>query len=125
MKKFLNNLNDNENNISSAFLHNAPIGNYKINLIAAIVRGKTVEESMRCLRFSSKVKGALILSKLIYSAASNARNNTKFSVDSLFVKSIEIGKGNCLRRFHARAKGRGCAIIKHRSNIRVFLAIKV
>lgn len=108
----------------SALLSNAPIGNQKINLIASIIRGKSVEYSLRYLQFSRKQKSAGILSKLVYSASSNARNNYGYSVDDLIIKIIDIGKGQCLRRSHPRAKGRGCAIIKHRSNIRVVLGIK-
>ena len=57
--------------------------------------------------------------KVVYSAASNAENNNGADADELKVKTIMVDEGPALKRFMARAKGRGTRITKRTSHITV------
>ena len=69
-------------------------------------------------------KGADLVYKVLYSAMSNAENNFNADIDELRVSRIEIDTAPVLKRFHARAKGRGNRIVKRNSHITVYVADK-
>jgi large subunit ribosomal protein L22 len=77
-----------------------------------------VARALDLLKFSDK-KAAGIIRKVVYSAASNAENNLGADVDELKVATIMIDEGPVLKRFGARAKGRGTRILKRTSHITV------
>ena len=66
-----------------------------------------------------KINSAGIIYKVVYSATSNAENNAGADVDELKVRSIMVDEGPILKRFMARAKGRGTQIFKRTSHISV------
>ena len=68
--------------------------------------------------FSPK-KGAVIIKKVLLSAIANAEHNDGADVDELKVKTILVDKAESLRRFTARAKGRGNVILKQTCHIHV------
>ena len=105
----------------SAKLKYAPISAQKCRLVADVVRGKPVGNALQTLKFMPK-KGAAILKKVLESAIANAEHNHGADIDELKVSSIEINEGPGLRRFRARAKGRGTRIIKRNSHITVQVA---
>ena len=78
----------------------------KGRLLADIVRGKPVEQAINVLAFSPQ-KGAAIIKKTLESAIANAEHNNGIDIDQLRVASIYVEKGALLKRFTARAKGRG------------------
>ncbi len=73
--------------------------------------GLPVDKALSILTFSPK-KGAGIIKKVLESAIANAEHNDGADIDELRVKTILVEKGTVLRRFTARAKGRGNRIIK-------------
>jgi large subunit ribosomal protein L22 len=75
------------------------------------VRGKSVDQALNILAFSPK-KGAGIIKKVLESAIANAEHNDGADIDALKVKTIYVEKGMVLKRFTARAKGRGNRITK-------------
>jgi len=83
----------------------------KGRLVADLIRGLPVEKALNVLAFSPK-KGARIIKKVLESAIANAEHNDGADVDELKVKSIMVEQGTTLKRFHARAKGRGNRISK-------------
>ena len=83
----------------------------KGRLVADLIRGKSVGQALNILAFSPK-KGAKIIKKVVESAIANAEHNDGADIDSLKVKTIYVEKGVVLKRFTARAKGRGNRIIK-------------
>ena len=83
----------------------------KGRLVADQIRGKTVENALNILQFSPK-KGAVIIRKVLESAIANAEHNAGADIDELKVTQICVEKGPVLKRFAARAKGRGNRIIK-------------
>ena len=95
----------------SAVLSNARLSAQKARLVADLVRGKPVEQALNILTFSPK-KGAGIIKKVLESAIANAEHNDGADIDELKVKTITVEKGMVLKRFTARAKGRGNRIVK-------------
>ena len=79
--------------------------------MADLVRGKPVGQALNILAFCPK-KGAGIVKKVLESAIANAEHNDGADIDELTVKTIYVEKGMVLKRFTARAKGRGNRIIK-------------
>lgn len=100
----------------SAYLKNARLSAQKCRLVADLVRGKPVGEALNILTFSPK-KGAVIVKKLLESALANAEHNEGADIDTLHVATIFVDKGPSLRRFMARAKGRGNRIEKQTCHI--------
>jgi large subunit ribosomal protein L22 len=90
----------------------------KLNLVAQSIRGKKAEAALNELTFSNKrVAGAV--KKVLQSAIANAENNHDLDVDNLFVKMAAVGKNLVMKRFHARARGRGAGIEKPFSQITI------
>jgi len=101
---------------TSAILTGARLSAQKARLVADLVRGKPVEHALNILTFSPK-KGAVIIKKLLISAIANAEHNDGADIDALKVKTIYVDKGPSLKRFAARAKGRGNRIEKQTCHI--------
>lgn len=83
----------------------------KGRLVADLVRGKKVDQALNILAFTQK-KAAGIVRKALESAIANAEHNDGADIDELTVKSIYVEQGATLKRFSARAKGRGNRISK-------------
>ena len=96
---------------TSAILRGVRLSDQKGRLVADQIRGLPVDKALNILTFSPK-KGAGIIKKVLESAIANAEHNDGADVDELKVKSIYVEKGMVLKRFTARAKGRGNRIIK-------------
>jgi large subunit ribosomal protein L22 len=83
----------------------------KGRLVADMVRGKKVDQALNILNFTQK-KAALIIKKAVESAVANAEHNDGADIDELKITSIYVEQGATLKRFSARAKGRGNRISK-------------
>jgi large subunit ribosomal protein L22 len=96
----------------------------KVGLIADEIRGKGINEALAYLKFSPRKRTALMLHKLLKSAAANAGQKGTIDVDTLYVKQVLVGVGPILKRFRPRAKGSAFRINKRSSHISVTLAEK-
>lgn len=94
-----------------ATLRGVRLSAQKGRLVADLIRGKSVAQALNILAFTPK-KGAQIIKKVLESAIANAEHNDGADIDELKVKTIYVEKGIVLKRFTARAKGRGNRIIK-------------
>ena len=90
----------------------------KGRLVADLVRGKKVDQARDILKFTQK-KAAGIVLKALDSAIANAEHNDGADIDELKVKTIYVEQGTTLKRFSARAKGRGNRISKGTCHIYV------
>ena len=90
----------------------------KGRLVADMIRGKKVDHALNILTFTQK-KAALIIKKALESAIANAEHNDGADIDELKVKTIYVEQGTTLKRFTARAKGRGNRISKPTCHIYV------
>lgn len=102
----------------SAYHNNARISAQKCRLVADLIRGKDVAQAISILTFSPK-KGADLIKKVLESAIANAEHNEGVDIDDLKVTTIFVDKGPSLKRFQARAKGRGNRIEKQTCHISV------
>ena len=94
-----------------AVLRGVRLSAQKGRLVADLIRGKRVDQALNVLAFCPK-KGAGIVKKVLLSAIANAEHNDGADIDELKVTSIYVEKGMVLKRFTARAKGRGNRITK-------------
>jgi len=101
---------------TNAILRGVRLSAQKGRLVADLVRGKSVDHALNILTFSPK-KGAVIIKKVLESAIANAEHNDGADIDTLKVKTIYVEKGAVLKRFTARAKGRGNRISKQTCHI--------
>jgi large subunit ribosomal protein L22 len=101
---------------TKASLRGARMSAQKGRLVADMIRGKPVDQAINILSFSPK-KGAAIMRKVLESAIANAEHNDGADIDALKVKQVFVERGMFLKRFHARAKGRGNRVLKHTCHI--------
>ncbi len=95
----------------------------KLNLVAQAIRGKKAEVALNELTFSPK-RVAKVVKKVLQSAIANAENNHDLDVDDLVVSEASVGKNLVMKRFHARARGRGAGILKPFSQITIVVEEK-
>jgi len=88
----------------------------KVRLVAGLVRGLTVEEAEKQLRFSVK-KAAEPILKLLNSAVANAKQNEDLTKENLYIARIVVEAGRPLKRWRPRAMGRATPILKRTSHI--------
>jgi len=105
----------------SAVLKGVRLSPQKARLVADLVRGKKVDYALNILNFSPK-KGAEIIKRVVESAIANAEHNKGTDIDELKVSAVIVDKGTSLKRFTARAKGRGNQIEKQTCHISVTLS---
>ena len=96
---------------TKAILRGVRLSAQKGRLVADQIRGLPVDRALNILTFSPK-SGAEIIKKVLESAIANAEHNDGADIDTLKVTSIYIDRGTFMRRFTARAKGRGDRIMK-------------
>ena len=110
-------------NQSKAIGRNIRTSPRKLNLVAQAIRGKSAESALHELTFSPK-RVAKVVKKVLQSAIANAENNHDLDVDDLVVTEASVGKNLVMKRFHARARGRGASIQKPFSQITVIVEEK-
>jgi len=108
----------------SAVLRGARLSAQKARLVADQIRGKSVEQALDVLNFSTK-KGAVIIRKVLNSAIANAEHNQGMDVDELKVSTIFVDEAMSLKRIQPRAKGRADRITKRSCHITVKVSEKV
>jgi large subunit ribosomal protein L22 len=101
---------------TKAILKGVRISAQKGRLAADLIRGMPVERALNLLTFSPK-KSSALMKKVLESAIANAEHNDGADIDELKVKTVHVEKGPSLRRFRARAKGRGARIEKQTCHI--------
>lgn len=108
-------LKDNEARAIARLLRTSP---RKLNLVAEAIRGKDAGPALAELSFSKRrIAGAV--KRVLQAAIANAENNHQLDVDRLFVAEASVGRSFVMKRFHARARGRGAPILKPWSNLTV------
>ncbi len=90
----------------------------KLNLVAAMIRGKKVEKALADLTFSKKRIAGDVM-KCLQSAIANAENNHGLDVDALIVSEAYVGKNLIMKRGRPRARGRFGKIIKPFSELTI------
>ena len=110
-------------NEAKAVLRNVRVSPRKLNLMAQSIRGKNASTALAELTFSPR-RIAQDVKKALQSAVANAANNHQLDVDRLVVAEASVGKAVVMKRFHARARGRGAAIVKPFSHLTIVVREK-
>lgn len=108
---------ENEARAYGKYLRTSP---QKLNLVAQTIRGKSASRALIDLQFSKRRIAQDVL-KLLESAVANAENNHGLDVDRLIVSEAYVGKTVMMKRFRARARGRGARIEKKVSNMTIIV----
>jgi len=103
---------------AKAVASNLRVSPRKLNLVAASIRGKAAQPALATLTFSKR-RIAGDVKKVLQAAIANAENNHQLDVDRLVVAEAFVGPSFLMKRFHARARGRGARILKPWSNLTV------
>ena len=90
----------------------------KLNLVAAMIRGKKVATALADLQFSRK-RIAKDVRKCLESAIANAENNHELDVDDLVVAEAHVGNGIVMKRFSPRGRGRSGRVYKPFSHLTI------
>ncbi|MBL0713342.1 MAG: 50S ribosomal protein L22 [Desulfosarcina sp.] len=93
----------------------------KVRKLSGAVKGKPVELGIETLKYMPQ-KAAGMLEKIVRSAVANADQQDDIDVDDLIIQNVIVDPGPTLKRFRARARGRGTRILKRTSHITVILA---
>lgn len=96
------------------------ISPYKVREVAAIIKGKHVDEARRILAFTPKA-ASFEFSKILESAIANAEHNFQVPQEELYIKFVSADEGVTIKRFRPRAQGRGFRIRKRTSHINLEL----
>ncbi len=92
----------------------------KVNLVADLVRGQSIENAQQILANTNK--GATVtIGKVLDSAIANAENNLNLKRKDLVVESVLIGAGPTLKRIRPRSRGQANRILKRTSHITIIL----
>ena len=118
IKKNIRREKDNE---AKVILKNLRISPQKLNLVLGLIRNQKADLAISKLQFSKK-RISKDVEKALKSVISNAENNHSLDIDKLYVKEAYVGKGIVMKRFHARARGRGARILKPFSHLTIILS---
>ncbi|UNE55157.1 50S ribosomal protein L22 [Bartonella machadoae] len=110
-------LKDNE---AKAVTRTIRVSPQKLNLVAAMIRGKKVSVALADLTFSRK-RIAETVKKTLESAIANAENNHDLDIDSLIVAEAYVGKSIVMKRFHVRGRGRASRIERPFSHLTIIV----
>ncbi len=119
-KNVVNEIVKKDNDFAKVYLKSIKVSPKKLNIIISPIRGLNVEKALNYLSFSQK-RISYQIKKALQSAIANAENNHQLDVDKLYVHEASVGKSLVMKRFRARAKGRGARILKHFSNLTIKL----
>jgi len=90
----------------------------KVGVVAALVRGRTVEDAITILEHTPR-RSALPVLKTVKSAAANAEHNHNLKPGTLKITEITVNHGPRLKRYRPAAHGRALPFQRRTSHIRV------
>jgi len=105
---------------AKTIVRNIRVSPQKLNLVATMIRGMDVNKAIATLTFPRR-RISNDVEKALQSAIANAENNHSLDVDRLYVKEAHVGKGLVMKRFKARARGRGARILKPYSHLTIIV----
>ena len=115
------NIRREKDNEAKVVLKNLRISPQKLNLVLGMIRSQKADVAISKLQFSKK-RISKDVEKALKSVISNAENNHSLDIDKLYVKEAFVGKGIVMKRFHARARGRGARILKPFSHLTIIVS---
>jgi large subunit ribosomal protein L22 len=110
-----------QDNEAKVVLRNIRVSPQKLNLVAQMIRNQSASKALSILQFSKR-RISNDVEQALRSVIANAENNHSLDIDKLVVKEAYVGKGVVMKRFVARARGRGAKIIKPYSHLTILLS---
>jgi large subunit ribosomal protein L22 len=92
----------------------------KLNVVAAMIRGKSASAALASLVFCER-RVAAEVKKVLQAAIANAENNHQLDVDRLVVSEASVGRALVMKRFHTRGRGKSARIEKPFANLTVIV----
>tara|TARA_B100000287_G_scaffold105322_1_gene97626 strand:+ start:1630 stop:2010 length:381 start_codon:yes stop_codon:yes gene_type:complete len=117
------NIRREKDNEAKVVLKNLRISPQKLNLVLQMIRREKADKAISILQFSKK-RISKDVEKALRSVIANAENNHSLDIDKLYIKEAFVGKSIVMKRFRARARGRGARIIKPFSHLTIVLIEK-
>ncbi|MEQ1789871.1 MAG: 50S ribosomal protein L22 [Rickettsiales bacterium] len=108
---------------AKAVINRIRVSPQKLNLVAALIRGLSVNSALTQLSFSSK-RISDDVKKALQSAIANAENNHNLNVDSLYVKEAYVGKNMVMKRMHTRGRGKSARVFRPFANLTLIVREK-
>jgi len=90
----------------------------KVSVVAALVRGRTVEDAITILEHTPR-RSAQAVKETVKSARANAEHNHGLKPGTLTIMEISVTPGPRLKRYRAAARGRALPFERKTSHIRV------
>jgi len=90
----------------------------KARLVTDLITGKSVEEAIAILENLSK-GSAVMIGRVVRSAAANAENNFNLTMENLYVKRAMADEGPRMKRIWMRGRGRRDTKLHRTSHITV------
>jgi large subunit ribosomal protein L22 len=106
---------------AQAVTRNIRVSPRKLNLVAALIRGRDAQDAVATLTFSKR-RIAVTVKKTLESAIANAENNHSLDVDRLVVAKAEVGRSAVMKRFMARGRGKAARVEKWFSHLKIVVA---
>jgi len=106
---------------AQAVTRNIRVSPRKLNLVAALIRGRQAQDAVATLTFSKR-RIAVTVKKTLESAIANAENNHSLDVDRLVVAKAEVGRSAVMKRFMARGRGKAARVEKWFSHLKIVVA---
>ncbi len=103
-----------------AIAKNIRISPRKVSVVAALVRGRTVDDAMTILEYTPR-RSALAVKKVIGSAKANALHNHGLRAEGLRIIEISVTGGRSLKRYRPASHGRALPFVRRSSHIRVVI----
>jgi large subunit ribosomal protein L22 len=94
---------------------------YKAREVLDLIRGQDYVRATEILDFSDR-GAAVVIGKLLRSAAANAGHNDSLDPEEMFVSACYADEGTTLKRWRPRARGRATRIRKRTCHITVILS---
>ncbi len=111
----------NERSGTRAVLRHCHMSAFKAREVLDLIRGKSISEAAATLRFCER-DAAMVIAKLLASAAANAENNDGMSPDECYVSSCYADEANTVKRWRPRARGRATRIRKRTCHITLIVS---
>jgi large subunit ribosomal protein L22 len=90
----------------------------KVAVVAALVRGRSVEDALTILDHTPR-RSALAVKKVVASARANADHNHRYKPATLQITEISVTPGPRLKRYRPASHGRALPFERKTAHIRV------
>ena len=111
----------NEREGTRALVRHARVSAFKVRPVLDLIRNKPVDEAREILRFCER-DAAMLVGKVLDSAAANAQHNDGIDPDELYVSACFADEGKTIKRMRPRARGRATTIRQRLAHVTIIVS---